>query len=286
MPVGMIGKKLGMTRVFTETGVSLPVTVVHAPVNRVVQVKTPDTDGYFALQLTAGTAKPSKLSKAVAKHYAKVEVDCGRVLREFCIAEEEQRKVGDEIRVTVFGVGESVDVVGISKGKGTAGTVKRHNFRMQDATHGNSVSHRALGSTGQCQLPGRVLKGKKMAGRMGFARVTVKNLKVVNVDENRELLLIRGAIPGSCGSEVLIHHRKLVPSAEELKDAPGERQVKETTEATMTDTESGTIAAGQQAGVSADDNMSVKQSKADAPDIPSPTIAKTTDASASKEEKE
>lgn len=219
MPIGMIGKKLGMTRIFTEAGVSLPVTVVHAPANYVVQVKTPAIDGYFALQLSSGTVSPGKLSKALVRHYAKSGVDCGRVLHEFHIIEEEQRKVGEAIYVTVFNKGQSVDVTATSKGKGTAGTVKRYHFRMQDATHGNSLSHRALGSSGQCQLPGRVAKGKKMPGRMGAQRVTVKNLQVTRVSEERELLFIRGAIPGSRGSTVLIQHRKPMPRMEKAAGA-------------------------------------------------------------------
>lgn len=210
MPIGMIGTKIGMTRVFTDQGVSVPVTVIHAPANQLVQVKTLENDGYQALQLSGGKTRRSLThSKAVSNHHKKAGVQGARSLREFRIRNQESAAApGAEFRVGLFQNGEFVDVIGVSKGKGTAGTVKRYNFRMQDATHGNSVSHRAPGSTGQCQFPGRVFKGKKMAGRMGSARVTAKNLEVVQVDEERELILVKGSVPGSRGGDVLIQHCK------------------------------------------------------------------------------
>ena len=224
MPIGVIGTKLGMTRVFTEAGRSIPVTVVHAPRNYITQVKTPETDGYFALQLSVGTRKSSKLNKPAAGHYAKANVSAGRTLREFRIVKEEVRQVGDTVTVESFSPGEKVDVIGVSKGKGFAGAVKRHNFSTQDATHGNSLSHRALGSTGQCQFPGRVFKGKKMAGHMGTERVTIKNLEVVQVDAERELLLLKGAVPGFPGGNVQVHHQKIVLPPEPKEVSPAEEE--------------------------------------------------------------
>lgn len=219
MAIGLIGKKVGMTRLFTEAGVSVPVTVVHAPVNLVTQVKTPDGDGYFALQLATGQCRPPRLNKPALGHFKRAGVEARRSLREFRVTGEELRKNGDRIGVASFSVGEKVNVVGISKGKGFAGVIKRHHFRSQDATHGNSLSHRSAGSIGQCQTPGKVFKGKKMAGHLGSRRVTVKNLKVARVDETRELLLLEGAVPGARGSEVLVRHLVPVPPPGEKPSA-------------------------------------------------------------------
>ena len=206
MSLGLIGKKVGMTRVFTEAGVSVPVTVVHAPANRITQVRTPEADGYHAVQVTYGSKKPSRINKPATGQFAKSGVAAGRGLSEFRLENEvpESLKVGTELSAALFSVGQKVSVAGTSKGKGFAGPVKRHNFHMQDATHGNSISHRAHGSTGQCQDPGRVFKGKKMAGQMGNVRVTTKNLEVVQIDTEKELLLIKGAVPGAPGGDVVV----------------------------------------------------------------------------------
>jgi large subunit ribosomal protein L3 len=206
MSLGLIGRKLGMTRVFTEDGASLPVTVVQVGHNRVVQVKRAGSDGYDAVQVTVGVRKPSRVSKPQAGHYAKAAVQPGRGLWEFRVDGEQLEGIaaGDELDVTLFSEGQVVDVTADSKGKGFQGVIKRHNFRMQDATHGNSRSHRAPGSIGQNQTPGRVFKGKKMAGQMGAARTTVQNLKVVRVDNDRGLLLIHGAVPGAPSADVMI----------------------------------------------------------------------------------
>ncbi len=205
MTIGIIGIKRGMTRVFTEEGDSIPVTVVEAAPNRVTQRKTVETDGYDAIQVTNGEVSASRLSKPKAGHFAKAGTGAGRGLWEFRLSAGEDMAVGDEIRVERFEAGQKVDVSGQSKGKGFAGVVKRHNFGMQDATHGNSVSHRVPGSIGNCQTPGRVFKGKKMAGHMGAARVTVQTLEVVKVDQERNLLLIKGAVPGATGSSLEIY---------------------------------------------------------------------------------
>src|SRR5690606_16973114 len=194
----------GMTRVFTEDGVSVPVTVIEATPNRVTQVKTEETDGYRAVQVTTGTRRPSRVNKPAAGHFAKAGVEAGRGLWEFRLDGEGDFEVGGEIKVDIFEVGQKVDVTGISKGKGFAGTVKRHNFSTQDASHGNSLSHRVPGSIGQNQTPGRVFKGKKMAGHLGNVRRTVQNLEVVRVDAERNLLLVRGAVPGSEGGDVIV----------------------------------------------------------------------------------
>ena len=206
MTIGIVGRKCGMTRVFTEDGQSVPVTVVEAEPNRITQLKSLERDGYAAVQITVGTRRPSRVSKPVAGHYAKAGVGAGRGLWEFRLADGEgaELEVGGELRVDRFEAGQAVDVVGVTKGKGFAGTVKRHNFRTQDATHGNSLSHRVPGSIGQNQTPGRVFKGKKMAGHMGDARRTVQNLQVVRVDAERNLLLIRGAVPGSTDGDVIV----------------------------------------------------------------------------------
>lgn len=204
MTIGIIGIKRGMTRVFTEEGVSIPVTVIEVTPNRVTQRKTVATDGYDAVQVTNGAVAASKVNKPAAGHFARANSEAGRGLREFRLNPEEELAVGDEITVSHFEPGQKVDVTGRSKGKGFAGVVKRYNFQMQDATHGNSLSHRAPGSIGMCQTPGRVFKGKKMAGHMGAARVTVQTLEVVKVDEERNLILIKGAVPGATGGNVEI----------------------------------------------------------------------------------
>ncbi|WP_058466781.1 50S ribosomal protein L3 [Fluoribacter gormanii] len=205
MMIGLLGRKIGMTRVFMADGVSVPVSVVEVHPNRVSQVKTKETDGYSAVQLTGGTKKASKVNKPLAGHFAKAEIEAGDVLVEFLVDSEDAFKAGQVISVSdVFAAGQFVDVAGITKGKGFAGTVKRYNFRTQDATHGNSRSHRVPGSIGQNQTPGRVFKGKKMAGHMGNVRCTVQSLELVRVDAERNLLLIKGAIPGAPGSQVEI----------------------------------------------------------------------------------
>ncbi len=206
MTIGIIGRKRGMTRVFTEDGASLPVTVIEVSPNRVTQVKTEEADGYRALQVTMGSRRASLVNKPEAGHFAKANVEAGEGLWELRLAEGEGEdiEVGAEITAERFEAGQIVDVTGISKGKGFAGAVKRHNFRTQDATHGNSLAHRAPGSIGQCQTPGRVFKGKKMAGHMGDERVTTQNLEVVRVDADRNLLLIKGAVPGAKGGQVVV----------------------------------------------------------------------------------
>ena len=201
--IGLVGRKVGMTRIFTEDGVSVPVTVIEIEANRVTQVKTLETDGYSAIQVTTGSKKASRVTKPEAGHFVKAGVEAGRGLWEFRI-EGEEFTLGQEINVDVFADVKKVDVTGTSKGKGFAGTVKRWNFRTQDATHGNSLSHRVPGSIGQNQTPGRVFKGKKMAGHMGAERVTVQSLEVVRVDAERKLLLVKGAVPGATGSDLIV----------------------------------------------------------------------------------
>jgi large subunit ribosomal protein L3 len=205
MAIGLVGRKSGMTRVFTEDGVSIPVTVVEVSPNRVTQIKEQDTDGYRAIQVTAGNRKASRVSKSEAGHFAKAGVEAGHGLWEFRLEDaDEAPEVGSELTVERFEAGQIVDVAGKSKGKGFQGGVKRWNFTMQDATHGNSLSHRAPGSIGQCQTPGRVFKGKKMAGHMGAENVTTQGLEVVRVDAQRNLLLIKGAVPGAPGGDVIV----------------------------------------------------------------------------------
>jgi len=204
MSVGLIGRKAGMTRIFTEDGVSVPVTVIEVEPNRVTQVRSEETDGYAAVQVTTGGKKANRLSKPEAGHFAKAGVEAGRGLWEFRLSGGEEVNVGEELTVARFEAGQKVDVTGQSKGKGFQGGVKRWNFRTQDMTHGNSISHRAPGSIGQCQTPGRVFKGKKMAGHMGAERVTVQTLEVVRVDAERNLLLIKGAVPGATGGDVIV----------------------------------------------------------------------------------
>lgn len=206
MTIGLIGRKRGMTRIFTEQGDSVPVTVVEVSPNRVTQVKTVETDGYNALQVTLGTKRNGLLIKPEIGHYSKAEVEAGEGLWELRLEDEEgtDLKAGAVLNVEQFEAGQKVDVTGTSKGKGFAGGVKRHNFSMQDATHGNSLAHRAPGSIGMCQTPGRVFKGKKMAGHMGDERVTTQNLEVVQIDVERNLLLIKGAVPGAKNGQVAI----------------------------------------------------------------------------------
>lgn len=204
MSIGLIGRKAGMTRIFTDAGTSIPVTVVEVEPNRVSQVKTAGTDGYTAVQLTAGKKRANHISKAEAGHFAKANVEMGVLTREFRVDDASEYEAGKELTVELFEAGQKVDVTGTSKGKGFQGAIKRHNFSMQDATHGNSLSHRAPGSIGQCQTPGRVWKGKKMAGHMGAVRTTTQSLEVVRVDAERNLLLIKGAVPGATGSHVFV----------------------------------------------------------------------------------
>ena len=206
MSIGLVGRKSGMTRIFTEEGTSIPVTVVEVQPNRVTQIKTPETDGYTAIQVTTGSRRASRVTKGMAGHFAKANTEAGTGLWEFRAegADIADLTAGSEIKVDLFAEGQMVDVTGTSKGKGFQGGVKRHNFQMQDATHGNSLSHRAPGSIGQCQTPGRVWKGKKMAGQMGNERSTTQSLKIVRVDLENNLLLIKGALPGATGSNVVV----------------------------------------------------------------------------------
>jgi large subunit ribosomal protein L3 len=206
MAIGLVGRKCGMTRVFTEDGVSIPVTVIEALPNRVTRVRSADADGYVGLQVTTGSKKPSRVSKPDAGQFASVGAEIGEGLWEFRAegAELAEIEVGAELTVGRFEAGQKVDVSGTSIGKGYAGVIKRHNFSMQDATHGNSVSHRAPGSIGQNQSPGRVFKGKKMAGRMGGVNRTVQSLEVVRVDADRNLILVKGAVPGHAGGRLFV----------------------------------------------------------------------------------
>lgn len=204
MSLGLVGRKCGMTRIFTEDGVSIPVTVVQVEPNKVTQVKTTDTDGYNAIQVTTGFKKRSNVNKPATGHYAKAGVEPGRGLWEFAIDNAAEYEVGSSVEATMFEAGQKVDVRGVSKGKGFQGGVKRHNFATQDATHGNSLSHRVHGSTGQNQTPGRVFKNKKMAGHMGSENVTIQSLEVVRVDAENGLLLLKGGIPGSVGGNIIV----------------------------------------------------------------------------------
>ncbi len=206
MAIGLVGRKRGMTRVFTDAGESIPVTVIEVLPNRVTQVKTAENDGYQAVQVTYGSRRPQLVGKAVAGHYAKAGVAPGQALVEFRVtgAEADGMKVGAEVKADHFKVGQVVDVTGTTIGKGFAGTMKRHNFGGHNASHGVSVSHRTPGSIGQRQTPGRVFQGKRMSGHMGAERRTTENLKVVEVDTERNLLLIRGAVPGSEGGQVVV----------------------------------------------------------------------------------
>ncbi|MDF0535607.1 50S ribosomal protein L3 [Shewanella sp. A32] len=206
MAIGLIGRKVGMTRIFTEDGASIPVTVIEVEANRVTQVKTLENDGYRALQVTTGAKKANRVTKPEAGHFAKAGVEAGRGLWEMRLADGEGEgiEVGAELKVEIFADVAKVDVTGQSKGKGFQGGVKRWNFRTQDMTHGNSLSHRSNGSIGQNQTPGRVFKGKKMSGHMGDERVTTQNLDVVRVDVERNLLLVKGAVPGAANGDLII----------------------------------------------------------------------------------
>ena len=206
MAIGVVGKKSGMTRLFAEEGTSVPVTVISVEPNRVTQVKTPESDGYYAVQVTTGAARPSRVTRAMAGHFSKAGATAGRGLWEFRFSEPPDAVIdtGTEFNADQFEEGQKVDVSAVSKGKGYAGTVKRWHFGTQGWTHGNSGAHRAPGSIGQCQTPGRVFKGKKMAGHMGSERVTTQNLTVVRVDAERNLLFVKGAVPGPAGGDVCV----------------------------------------------------------------------------------
>lgn len=206
MSVGLIGQKRGMTRMFTEDGQSIPVTVIEVTPNVITQIKTKEVEGYTAVQVTAGSKKPSRVTKPMAGHFSKASVAPGAILKEFRVSAEflSTHEVGDKFDLELLEEGQCIDVQSVSKGKGFQGGVKRHHFRMQDATHGNSLSHRALGSVGQCQTPGRVFKGKKMPGQMGNVKRTAVNQQVVKIDKENNLLLVKGAIPGAPGGYVFI----------------------------------------------------------------------------------
>ncbi len=193
-----------MTRIFTEDGISIPVTVIEIEANRITQIKNMDTDGYHAIQVTTGSKKVNHITKPESGHFIKAGVEAGRGLWEFRLAEEQHFAIGQKIYIEIFNSIKTVDVIGTSKGKGFAGTVKRWNFRTQDASHGNSLSHRVPGSIGQNQTPGKVFKGKKMAGHLGHERVTIQSLDVVRIDAKRNLLFVKGAVPGARGSNLIV----------------------------------------------------------------------------------
>ena len=206
MTIGVVGRKAGMTRIFTAEGATVPVTVIEVPPNRVTQVKTKENDGYRAVQVTSGERRASRVRKPMAGHFAKAGVTAGEQLREFRLdeGEGEDLVMGAELSVRLFAEGQKVDVRGVTKGRGFAGGIRRHHFRSQDDSHGNSVSHRAPGSIGQCQTPGRVFKGKRMAGQLGNVNRVQQNLEVVRVDAERNLLLIRGGVPGPTGGRLIV----------------------------------------------------------------------------------
>ena len=206
MSLGLVGRKVGMTRIFTDDGVSVPVTVLDVSNNRVAQIKTPEGDGYAAIQVAFGKRRPSRVNKSLAGHLAKAGVEAGNLLKEFPVTAEELSalKPGDQISVSIFAVGQKVDVTGQTIGKGFAGGIKRHHFSSQRASHGNSVSHNAPGSIGMNQDPGRVFPGKRMAGHLGDVKRTQQNLEVIRVDVERQLLLVKGAVPGSKGSDLIV----------------------------------------------------------------------------------
>jgi large subunit ribosomal protein L3 len=217
MSIGLVGRKCGMTRIFTAAGDSVPVTVIEALPNRVTQVKTADTDGYRAVQVTVGQRKASRMARPLVGHYAKAEAQSGEGLWEFRLTGEEGADLatGAELKVDMFADGQRIDVVGTSRGKGYTGVIKRYHFSMQDATHGNSLSHRAPGSIGQRQTPGRVFPGKRMAGHSGNVRRTIPNLEVVRVDAARNLILVKGGVPGAPGTRVIVRPAaKVRPAAE------------------------------------------------------------------------
>ncbi len=206
MSLGLVGRKVGMTRIFADDGATIPVTVLDVANNLVTQIKTPETDGYAAVQVAFGKRKPSRISKPIAGHLAKAGVEAGHALKEFRVeaADLAGFKPGDHVAVTIFSVGQKVDVTGTSLGKGFQGSINRHNFSSNRATHGNSVSTNAPGSIGMAQDPGRVFPGKRMAGHMGDVQRTNQNLEIVRVDVERQLLLVKGAVPGSKGSDVVV----------------------------------------------------------------------------------
>ena len=204
MSLGLVGRKVGMTRVFSDDGVSTPVTVIEVEPNRVSQIKSVETDGYVAIQVVTGSRRASRVTKPMAGHYRKAGVEAGRGAWEFRVDSVDGIELGGEIKVDIFEQGQIVDVSGVSKGKGFQGGIKRHNFTMQDATHGNSISHRSNGSIGQNQTPGRVFKGKKMSGHMGAVNVSTQNLEIVRIDAERNLVLIKGAVPGAKSGDVII----------------------------------------------------------------------------------
>jgi len=206
MAIGLVGRKVGMTRIFTEDGTSIPVTVIEATPNRITQIRSEETDGYRALQVTAGTKKANRVNKAEAGHFAKAGVEAGRGLVEFRLEDNEgaDLEVGGEITVEIFNDTKRIDVTGTSKGKGFAGSIKRWNFSSQRMTHGNSLSHRAPGSIGQNQSPGKVFKGKKMAGQLGNKQVTTQSLELVRIDVENNLILVKGAVPGATGNDVIV----------------------------------------------------------------------------------
>ncbi|MCB2262943.1 MAG: 50S ribosomal protein L3 [Candidatus Thiosymbion ectosymbiont of Robbea hypermnestra] len=206
MAIGVIGRKAGMTRIFTEEGATVPVTVIEVPPNRVSQIKTEEHDGYRAVQVTVGTRKASRVTKPMAGHFRKADVAAGNLLGELRLdaGEGEELATGQELKADLFAVGQKVDVRGVSKGRGFAGGIRRHNFRGQDNSHGNSISHRAPGSIGQCQTPGRVFKGKRMAGQMGNVNRCQQNLEVMRIDSDRNLLLVKGGVPGPVGGQLIV----------------------------------------------------------------------------------
>ncbi len=204
MAIGLVGRKVGMTRLYNEDGSATPVTVLEMTPNRISQVKTVETDGYNAIQTTSGVKKASRVNKPEAGHFAKAGVEAGTVTRESRVDDVEGFELGSDVTVAMFEVGQKIDVTGTTQGKGYAGVIKRHNFAGKDATHGNSINHRTPGSIGQCQTPGRVFKGKKMTGHMGNVQRTQQNLTVVRVDADKNLLLVKGAVPGSKGGSVVV----------------------------------------------------------------------------------
>ena len=206
MSLGLVGRKVGMTRIFTDDGASVPVTVLDVSNNRVAQIKTPENDGYSAIQVAFGKRRPSRVNKSMAGHLAKAGVEAGNLLKEFAVTAEELTtlKPGDQLSVSIFAVGQKVDVTGQTIGKGFQGGIKRHHFSSQRASHGNSVSHNAPGSIGMCQDPGRVFPGKKMSGHLGDVQRTQQNLEIIRVDAERQLLLVKGAVPGSKGSDLIV----------------------------------------------------------------------------------
>jgi large subunit ribosomal protein L3 len=218
MTLGLVGRKVGMTRIFTDDGDSLPVTVLDVSDNRITQVKTPETDGYHAVQVTFGKRRASRVTKAAAGHLAKAGAEAGHVLREFRVSEQEiaNFKPGAKVGVDIFKVGQIVDVSGVSQGKGFAGVIKRHHFSSNRASHGNSISHNKPGSTGQAQDPGRVFPGKRMAGHLGNVKRTAQNLQIVRIDAERQLIMVKGSVPGSRGRDIVVH-----PAAKTPKSAKG-----------------------------------------------------------------